>query len=210
MTKNTHLIFRLNQTEVPQIVSVLCDSFFDYPVMRFVIDSDTDYLHKLRILINFFVMARIFREEILLGIGERANPAGIALISKSDNSLNPQELKDLRERVWSELGIQSRSNYQRFSDISGQFKIKSPHLHLNMIGIKRRAQGMGLGRQLIEQVHLLSLQDSDSKGVTLSTEDPVKVSFYEYMGYEIIGDAVITPELKTWSFFRPNLRGPAE
>lgn len=209
MTNKTRKIFRLNQTDVPQIVKVLCDSFFDYPVMRFVIDSAADYQHKLKILINFFVMARIFRQEVLLGIGDRANPDGIALISSSENSLNPPELKDLRERVWSELGIQSRSNYQKFSDISGQFQVNFPNLHLNMIGIKRSAQGMGLGRQLIEQVHLFSLKDSDSKGVTLSTEDPAKVPFYKYMGYDIIGEAVITPEIRTWSFFRPDFSDPA-
>jgi len=63
MTTNTHKIFRLNQTDVPKIVNVLCDSFFDYPVMRFVIDSEADYQHKLKILINFFVMARRYKED---------------------------------------------------------------------------------------------------------------------------------------------------
>jgi len=197
-------IFRINKKHVPEIVDVLCNSFFDYPVMRFVIDSEINYSHRLRILINYFVMARIFRKEIILGIRDRSNIDGVALISNPNNSMNPQELKDLKAQVWLELGTQSRSNYQRFSDVCAQFQINVPHIHLNMIGIKNSAQGNGLGRKLIEQVHLLSLNDANSTGVTLTTEDPTKVSFYEYLGYNIIGQSIVAPQLKTWSFFRPN------
>jgi hypothetical protein len=204
MENTTHEIFRINKKLVPDIVDVLCDSFFDYPVMRFVIGSEINYSQKLRILINFFVMARIIREEIILGIGDRPNIDGVALISNPNNSLNPQELKDLKDQVWLELGTQSRSNYQKFSDVCAQFQINVPHIHLNMIGIKNSAQGNGLGRKLIEQVHLLSLNDANSTGVTLTTEDPTKVPFYEYLGYNIIGQSIVAPQLKTWSFFRPN------
>ena len=204
MENNTHKIFRMNKKNVPEIVDVLCDSFFDYPVMRFVIDSEVNYSHRLRTLINFFVMARIIREEIILGIGHRSNIDGVALISNPNNTMNPQELKDLRDQVWLELGTQSRSNYQKFSDVCAQFQINVPHIHLNMIGIKNSAQSNGLGRKLIEQVHLLSLNDANSTGVTLTTEDPTKVSFYEYLGYNIIGQSIVAPQLKTWSFFRPN------
>ena len=204
MENITHEIFRINKKHVPEIVDVLCDSFFDYPVMRFVIDSEINYSQRLRILINFFVMARIIREEIILGIGDRSNIDGVALISNPNNSMNPQELKDLRDQVWLELGTQSRSNYQKFSDVCAQFQINVPHIHLNMIGIKNSSQGNGLGRKLIEQVHLLSLNDANSTGVTLTTEDPTKVPFYEYLGYNIIGQLIVAPQLKTWSLFRPN------
>ena len=204
MVNTTYKILRLSKEDVPKIVAVLCDSFFDYPVMRFVINSEINYPHKLKILINFFVMARIIRKEVIIGIGEQSNMAGVALISNQNNVINPPKLKNLREKVWTELGTQSRSNYQKFSDICAQFQVNVPHLHLNMIGIKHDAQGMGLGRKLIEQVHLLSLNDSNSSGVTLTTEDPAKVSFYEYLGYNIIGQSNVTPQLKTWSFFRSN------
>ena len=126
----------------------------------------------------------------------------LALISNPNNSMNPRELKEVIDQVWSQLGAQSRSRYQKFSDVCAQFQVNEPHIHLNMIGINHRAQGKGLGRKLIEQVHLLSLNDSTSKGVTLTTEDPDKVSFYEYLGYNIIGESLVTPQIQTWSFFR--------
>jgi predicted GNAT family N-acyltransferase len=72
-----------------------------------------------------------------------------------------------------------------------------------MIGV-RKSQGKGFAGKLMEQVHLLSKSDPDSKGVTLTAEDAKKVSFYEYLGYKIIHEAMVTDQLKSWSFFRPD------
>jgi GNAT superfamily N-acetyltransferase len=73
-----------------------------------------------------------------------------------------------------------------------------------MIGVRGRAQGEGLGRLLIEHVHSLSHEDSESEGVTLTTEDSANVSLYEHLGYEVVGKVVVAPELTTWGFFRPD------
>lgn len=49
-------------------VTVLCDAFYDYPVMRYVLRPSSEYDHRLRSLIGFFVAARVLREELVLGI----------------------------------------------------------------------------------------------------------------------------------------------
>lgn len=204
MKKENTEVFLLDKQDVPNIVYVLCNSFENYPVMRFVLNSGKNYFHQLNSLIHFFVMARIYREEIIIGVGNRTNLFGTALTSNPNKSINNAELNNLRESLWLELGLESKSRYQKFSDTAGQFKIDKPHIHLNMIGIRSEAQGKGLARKLMDRVHTLSKSDPNSSGVSLSTEDPEKVSFYQYMGYKIIGEAMVTDQLKTWSFFKPN------
>ena len=204
MKKNNAEIFLLNQDDVSNIVDVLCDSFADYPVMRFVLNSETNYDHRLKVLIHFFVMARIFREEVIFGIGDRKNLIGVALTSNPGNSMIIPELKNLRNKVWLELGPRPKARYEKFSNTCAQFEVEQPHLHLNMIGVKTEAQGKGFAGKLMNRVHSLSISDPISKGITLTTEDPGKVSFYRYMGYNIIGEAMVTEELKTWSFFKSN------
>lgn len=204
MNKNNAEIYRLTKKDVPGIVDVLCDSFTNYPVMCYVLNSETNYDQRLKVLVNFFVMARIYREEAVIGIGDGAKLTGVALTSNPDNSLNIPELNELREKVWLELGQESRSRYKNFGDRCAQFEVTEPHIHLNMIGVRTEAQGKGFAGKLMEQVHILSKSDPNSKGVTLTTEDPEKVSFYNYMGYRIIGEAMVTPKLKTWGFFRPD------
>lgn len=84
------------------------------------------------------------------------------------------------------------------------FAIEAPHLHLNMIGVRKRALGTGAGRRLLEAVHERSRADRRSVGVTLTTEDPRNVTLYQYFGYEVVGSHVVAPELTTWGFFRPD------
>jgi ribosomal protein S18 acetylase RimI-like enzyme len=79
-----------------------------------------------------------------------------------------------------------------------------PHIHLNMIGVSRAAQGSGLGRKLIDHVHLMSRQDASSQGVTLTTEDPANVPLYEHFGYTVVGQTRVSPTLGAWGFFRPD------
>jgi len=198
-------LVEVGSDDVREVVDVLCESFFDYPTMRFVLGPDPrQYEKQLQTLIHFFVMARVVRSEVLLGIGDDNGLAAAALVSRPTRPEAPPELDELREKVWAELGASARGRYEAFGAACAPFQVAVPHIHLNMIGVRRRSQGEGHGRRLIEHVHLLSLDDSESEGVTLTTEDPANVSLYEYLGYQVVGKAVVAPELTTWGFFRPD------
>lgn len=203
MTERTEQVLRLEERDLPQVVEVLADSFFDYPVMRFILDQAApDYSGRLRTLVGFFARSRVLRGEILLGAGTRADLDGSALVSFPGGPSSPHELGGLREQLWSELGPEARGRYETCAAAWSQFDVDVPHVHLNMVGVRRRAAGRGLGRLLIEHVHSISRQTPDSRGVTLSTEEPTNVPLYEHLGYAIIGQADIAPGLRTWGFFR--------
>ena len=198
-------VFRLGEDDLPEVVDVLTESFLDYPVMRFILDpAAPSYEPRLRTLVRFFAMARVLRKEALLGIGDRESLDGAALVSRPAGPASPPELGDLRERVWAELGGGARGRYEACGATWSRFEVEVPHIHLNMIGVRRRAQGTGLGRRLIEHVHLMSRDDSESQGVTLATEDPGNVPIYEHLGYRVTGHAIMAPGLESWGFFRPD------
>jgi len=204
MTETNPNIFKPDKNDVPKIVGCLSDAFYDYPVMRYILDDDLpDYEKKLEILINFFVMARIFRDEIILGIGNRTYPDGVALISNPAKIMIIPELSNLREQVWQELGSTARSRYEAFGQATANFPVDQPHIKLNMIGVRSLAQGLGYGRRLMDEVQRISASDPESTGVSLTTEVQQNVSFYEHMGYKITGYTRINNNLETWGFFRP-------
>ena len=207
---NTQVI-HLAEGDLPQVVDALVESFFDYLVMRFILGPDVpDYEPKLRTLVRFFATARVLRGEVLLGIGERTDLDGAALVSRPAGPPSPPELGDLRERVWAELGPAARARYETCGDVWSRFQVETPHIHLNMIGVRRRVQRRGLGRRLIQHVHMLSRDDPESRGVTLSTEDPANVPVYEHLGYTIVGRAAVAPGLESWGFFRPDSTSSSE
>lgn len=201
-------VLRLDPTAVPQVVDVLHESFYDYPVMRFVLGVDaSDYATRLRTLIHFFVMPRVFRDEILLGVPAGGGELlGVALVSRPGGPAPPPEFHELRTNVWTELGADAEARYGAFTAACAPFRVETPHLHLNMIGVRRATQGTGVGRKLLEAVHDLSSRDRHSSGVTLTTEHPRNVTLYQHFGYEVVVQATVGPGLTTWGFYRPDER----
>lgn len=195
-------IHRIPTARVASVIDVMCDAFSEYPVMRFVIGDDAeDYPRRLERLVGFFVMARALRGEPLFAATVGGRPAGAATVSFPDGE-SPHELGRLREEVWLELGSDARARYEACGDAWKPLGVDVPHIHLNMIGVRAGFRGRGLARGLLEVVQDLSRVTPGSQGVTLTTESPGNVAFYEGAGYEVVGHVRIAPELESWGMFR--------
>lgn len=192
----------LSADDAAEVVSVLSESFSDYPVLRFVLGSEGDYSTRLETLVTFFVMARVLRDDVLLGVRESSGLTAAALVSYLRGGAGPPELDALREQTWAKLGDAARSRYEAFGAATSQFAVEAGHIHLNMIGVRPSAQGQGLGRMVLEAVHDLSVADGSSTGVTLTTEVESNVSLYEHFGYRVIGSAEVDSAFTTWAMFR--------
>jgi len=196
----------LSSTRAEDVVTVLCDAFHEYPVMRYVLGPSTaGYDQRLRTLIGLFVSARVFREEPLLGVYDGAGSlAAAAVVTLPGERDAPEALAARREAVWRELGAAERERYEAFGRAGLEYAVDAPHYHLNMIGVRRSHAGRGLGRELLDAVHDLSRADPASCGVTLSTEDPQNLALYEHFGYRLLGHARVSDDLETWAIFRPD------
>ena len=185
-------------------MDVLCESFFDYPVIRYVLEPvDGDYPDTLQRLVHFFVMARVHRDEPILAIMDGADALAAAIVTLPGRR-SPPEVANLREETWRELGEEARRRYEEYGTASLVFELENPNYHLNMIGVRDRARGRGLGRVLIDVVHEMSREDPGSTGVTLTTEVAANVALYRHLGYEIVGHVEFGRGLETWGFFRPD------
>ncbi|MGK7311872.1 MAG: GNAT family N-acetyltransferase [Candidatus Longimicrobiales bacterium M2_2A_002] len=200
--------------DVPAVVSVLAEAFHDYPVMRYVLGDGQGYERRLRTLVTFFVMARVLRDETVLGVADGDGLAAAALVSRPGSvAAEPQPLSDLREETWWQLGADARTRYEIFGRAAGQLGVDEDHLHLNMIGVRRSRQGQGIGRRLLEHVHDLSADDPASAGVSLTTEVEENVGLYLRCGYELLGSRPVESAFTTRAMFRPDdpdaIPGPA-
>ena len=62
--------------------------------------------------------------------------------------------------------------------------------------------GQGLARALLETVHRMSDDDEGSAGVSLTTEVPENLPFYQHFGYRIMGQATVAGAYDSWTFYR--------
>ena len=137
----------LSPSRTSEALDVLCDSFYDYPVMRHVVgEVGEEYDHKLRTLIGFFLAARVLREEPMLAVEDEGRVVAIAILTSPGDGAAPPALAEKREIVWAELGQAARERYEALGEIWAQFTIPESHYHLNMIGVARTHGGSGLGR----------------------------------------------------------------
>lgn len=184
-------------------VDVLCEAFADYPVMRYVIEArDEGYERSLRSLIRLFVSARTLRGGPILAVHDGVSVVGAATLTIPGESPIPPRLDRLRKGVWRELGELAQQRYEKFSEACEGFTVETPHVHLNMVGVRRSYEGKGLARLLIDEVHRYSATDPVSTGVSLTTEDRRNVSLYQHMGYTQVGRVIVAPGFETWGFFR--------
>ena len=187
-----------------EVVDVLCDAFRDYPVMRFVLGSSRSaYDTDLRTLVGLFVMSRALRGEHLFGVMGDSRLEAAAIVSRPGAPM-PPALAALREDVWAKLGADARSRYEAFVAACAPFEPSKPHMHLNMIGVRKSVRRTGRARLLLDHVHAFSRADAASEGVSLTTEHPDNVLLYEHVGYVVVGHSVVSNELETWSLYRPD------
>ena len=55
-------VVSLNRDKIEEVADVLCESFYNYPVMKYVLGGKEDYNQRISKLITFFVSARAFRK----------------------------------------------------------------------------------------------------------------------------------------------------
>jgi ribosomal protein S18 acetylase RimI-like enzyme len=194
----------LSATHLEDIVSVLCDAFRNYPVMRYALGSAPQYEERLRTLVGLFASARACRNEPMIGIRERDDHlVAVAIVTLPQSPEPPTSFLAKREAVWRQLGDDARARYEAFSAATQTTAIAGLHHHLNMLGVRRTHQGRGLARLLITAVQELSSSHEESTGVSLTTEDPANIALYEHLGYRVHGHVRVADTLETWTLFRP-------
>ncbi|MDQ3998171.1 MAG: GNAT family N-acetyltransferase [Gemmatimonadota bacterium] len=193
----------LSLDDVPDVVSVLGEAFYDYPVMRYVLGPAQPYDERLRRLVELFVSRRAYLNEPMLGVRDAAGTlVAAATVTLPGPENPPATFLALRESIWAELGADAQARYATFAAASEGLAIDAPHHYLDMIGVRRSHQGRGLARVLLEAVHDLSRADERSSGVRLSTERASNVTLYEHFGYRVRGHARVDHDLETWVLFR--------
>ena len=199
-----HDVVRIGADGELEVLAVLCDSFREYPVMRFVLGAPRDYERRLEVLIGFFLRARILRQEPILGVRGDGGLTAVGLVSDPAGPTAPVELMETRDRTWAALGADAYARYDAFSAACQPLLSRAPRLHLNMLGVRRSEQGKGLGRAVLHSVHQLAVDHPTATGVSLTTESRDNLPFYSNAGYVDTGSAAVAKNLTTWAFFRPN------
>lgn len=196
---------RLSPDRAGDIVDVMADGFFGYPVMRWVADTGggaEDLPARERRLVNLFVTRRIMRGGPAFGVFNGDQLAGAAIVTLPHEPEPPPEVAVLTDETWWALGEEARLRYEAYASAANLFEPIGPHHHLNMIAVRPAFAGQGFARPLLEAVRAMAEADPGSAGVSLTTEKPRNVELYRHFGFEVLAEAAPCDAFKTWGMFQ--------
>ena len=79
--------------------------------------------------------------------------------------------------------------------------VTHPHMYLWFLGVDRERQGQGVGQALLADLHARS--EALGLPTFLETGTRENVGFYEYLGYEVLGEIALPSGPTSWRMERP-------
>ena len=177
MTRPSIEIRSATPDEMPHAVAAIVAAFLIDPAARFAWPAARDYLEAMPLAINQFagacfehgtayISADFCGTALWLPPGIRPN--GEALEKVFRDTAKPEHLDDLL------------ATFEKMD----QSHPKEAHWYLPMIGVDPKAQGKGLGAELMRQA--VARCDKDRALAYLETANPRNIPLYERLGFEVM------------------------
>jgi len=196
-------VTRLSSAHRDEAVVVLCESFYDYPVMRFVLaDAGRRYDEHLSALVAYFCSRRLVGDGWVLGAMVGRELAGVSVFDEPGSDLveSEDELRQWTLALERDIGEEAVGRLSEYDAVGESLLPEGDYHYLGMLGVVSRYQGLGLGKKLVEATQALAADSPASSGVCLDTESPENVPFYERLGFEIVGEADVA-DIHSWCMF---------
>ena len=182
---------------------MLRDSFYDYPVMKFMLKNSADhYDDHVDLLMGYFTEVRLTKEWPLLGIREEGRLMAVALISPPTPKIAPPELQKVLTELSQAVGEDLIDRMKEYGDKTYAVP-EEPHYYLSMLGVLPEIQGKGYGKRLLEENLEMSARDPLSTGVCLKTEVEHNVGIYQHLGFHVTGKEDLDG-FTSWCMFCPD------
>jgi ribosomal protein S18 acetylase RimI-like enzyme len=165
--------------EVPHAVAAIVAAFAIDPAARFAWPAAHDYLRAMPSAVREFAGASFERGTayvsddlcgVALWLPPGVEPDGKALEKVFRDTAKPEHMNELL------------ATFEKM----GQAHPKEPHWYLPMIGVDPKAQGKGLGGELMR--HALARCDREKTPAYLETANPRNIPLYRRFGFEVMGE----------------------
>ena len=189
---------RVSEEEYGKVVEILSEAFFEDPMIKYVFkDRERKEIRRL-----YGVMTKAYAPSSDIYF-DSEEPNG--MIQWIDSEKEPGVMAWLRSGAMRMIGSPVSSLFRLMKTGMEIFKtqkecMKEHNLHLILLAVLPRKQGMGIGKKLMN----LFIQEADFRGLPsyLETQNPSNLGFYESFGFSVVKQIEISSELRSWSMVR--------
>jgi GNAT superfamily N-acetyltransferase len=186
-----HLAPGDNETLVHRAGETLIEAFVDDPLLELLAPEPIQRRHLVELVYPLILRVSLPEDQTYVAQTDDGEVAGaIALIPPGRYPL--PALRIARQIPSFVAGVSGLlpSLWRMFPGIgyasaSGRLHVKGPHWFVMVVGVAPRFQGQGVGGLLMR--HAIDLAEADCNPLYLETESLKNVSFYEHLGFELVG-----------------------
>lgn len=199
-------VVRIDERLSRQARSLLFHSYKDEPTFKYLLDAHRPgYNQRIRATIRELIRLHLDRGESVFGIVDETQDRLLGVAFFSDLQLKMDLSKKLLWRLKMVLtaGFEGTRRFvQYFNDVQESLPAKD-HRMVSLIGIHPDFQKQGLGKLLLESIHEIVDQDTDSIGLFLDTGNNRYLDFYKSLNYQVFSELPLG-QFKEFVLFRPN------
>ena len=198
-------IRRGTAADVDLVADIMTDSFANDPVIAYLLPPDLfpdrDRRHRLMrqadIRWQYLAAGEILISDDDLG----------ALLWKPPGTRKPRRWQEARAGLAFVRAVGPRRVVGLLRDLESSEKMhpKWPHGYIGEIGVRREAQGKGVGSALLK--HALAVCDAKSAGAYLESSNVLNLPLYRRFGFEVVQEMRVGKDGPTlWLMWRQPVR----
>ncbi|MGC4938420.1 GNAT family N-acetyltransferase [Kribbella sp. DT2] len=183
-------------SDIEPMVRTLVRAFEDYPMSRLAIAAD-DYLDRLERYYRLFVTGvGLEQGKVWTSADHRAVAVAVWTTPRTPRDVTAPYAEEFRE-----ISGDRALPMQAVGRAMAVLRPTEPLWILGMVGVDPHHQGQGLGRAVIAPG--LACADEEHSPVFLETQTATNVTFYESLGFEVLGKIELPSNGPTnWAMYR--------
>ena len=83
------------------------------------------------------------------------------------------------------IPLKSLNFLSQYDLITSKQRPSESHYYLTMIGVSVEKKGQGIGKEVINRIHQIVIDDLETTMICLDTENKNNVTYYEHLGYKL-------------------------
>jgi len=181
-------VVRLESGAFSEAKAILFRSYKHEPTFKYLFESDRPgYDQRVRATIRELINLHFSSKQDVIGLALDNHLIAVALVGSPDIRLSLSTQLNWRMRMMLTAGMDCTWRYIDYHKQVRKCLPSGHHHELPLLGVDSKYRNMGYGKQLMQAIEAVCMENPRSVGIALDTGNARYLGFYNRLGYETVG-----------------------
>ncbi|KZX77506.1 GNAT family acetyltransferase [Oleiphilus sp. HI0009] len=185
-------VVRLDASAIKEARTILFRAYKHEPTFKYLFQAERPgYDQRVRATIRELCHLHFSLDQEVIGLTLDSRLIAVALVGSPVVRLDLSRQFAWRMRMLLTAGSESTWRYIEYHKQIHKVLPHGEHHELPLIGVDAQHRSLGYGKQLMAAVEEVCRENPASSGIALDTGNMRYISFYEKLGYRIVGSVAV-------------------